>query len=182
LRLVSLTGILFDDTRRDQKRALVLFNFALFLGQHGDIHAGLFVGLSVVSATTAIRSRRSVGHFRSGGPAIRVVETTKNRECGDFGSGTHRSLPVRPWFGDTLLDALVWPRMIEVLDVFVQDAPQVGLAHEQEVVQTLTAQAADQALADRIRARRADRRPERGDPASRRDRIAARTVLRSIVA
>jgi hypothetical protein len=49
-----------------------------------------------VPATRAIRSQHSFGHVRSGGPAIRVVETTKHRECGDCGSGTHRSIPVRP--------------------------------------------------------------------------------------
>jgi hypothetical protein len=113
-----------------------------------------------VPATTAIRSRHRFGHLRSGGPAIRVVETTKNRERDDFGGAAHRIIPTLPRFGDTLGDTLVWSRMIEVPDVFVQDAPQVGLAHEQDVVQTLAAQAADQALADGIRAPRANRRAE----------------------
>ncbi len=110
------------------------------------------------------------------------METTKNRERSDFGGGAHRKTSVLPWFGDTLVDALVWSRMVEVLDVFVQDAPQVGLAHEQDVVQTLAAQATDQALTDDIRTRRANWRSERGDPAARRDRVEARTVFRIIVA
>jgi hypothetical protein len=79
-----------------------------------------------------------------------MVETTKNRECGDCSGDTHHIIPVRPWFGDLLLDALMRSRLIEVLDVFVQDAPQVRLAHEQDVVQALTAQAADQALGDGV--------------------------------
>ncbi len=46
---------------------------------------------------------------------------------------------IPPRFWDTLTDALVRSRLLEILDVFVQDAPQLGLAHEQEMVQTLTA-------------------------------------------
>ncbi len=102
----------------------------------------------------AIRSYHRFSHFRSGGPAIRVVETSKNGACGDFGNGAHRAIPALLRFGDTLIDALMRSRMIEVLDVFVQDAPQVGLAHEQDVVQALAAQAADQPLADGVRVRR----------------------------
>ena len=42
-----------------------------------------------VSATTAIRSQHSLGHTRSDGPPIRVMETTEHRERDDFGSGAH---------------------------------------------------------------------------------------------
>src|SRR4051794_9828085 len=85
---------------------------------------------TAVSATMAIRSHHSFAHLWSGGPTIRMVETTKNGERDDFGSGNPCAIPVRPWFGDTLVDTLVWSRMIEILDIFVQDAPQVCLAHE----------------------------------------------------
>jgi hypothetical protein len=112
---------------------------------------------------------------------MRVVEATKNEECGDCGNGAHHVIPALPWFGDTLIDALMRARLAEVSDVFVQDAPQVGLAHVQDVVQALAAQAADQALAHSVRARRAYWRSDQGDPGSRRDSIEARAVFRIVV-
>ena len=48
-----------------------------------------------------------------------MVETTKNWDCGDRGSGAHRVMAVLPRFGDTLIDALMRSRMIEVLDIFL---------------------------------------------------------------
>src|SRR3954468_23235141 len=110
-----------------------------------------------------------------------MVETTKNRGRDDVGSGAPARSPVSPWFGDTLVDALVWSRMNEILDVFVQDAPQVGLAHEQDVIQAFATQAADQPLTGSVRTRRADRRSEQGAPGSRDDRVEARAEFRIIV-
>jgi len=71
--------------------------------------------------------------------------------------------------------------MIEILDVFVQDAPQVGLAHEQDMVQALAAQAAYQPLTDGVRAWRANGGSDQSDPGARRDRVEVRTVFRIIV-
>jgi hypothetical protein len=67
------------------------------------------------------------------------VETAENWERRDFGGGARRIDLLLPRFGDTLVDALMRSRLVEVLGVFVQDAPQVGLAHEQDVVQALAA-------------------------------------------
>ena len=73
-------------------------------------------------------------------------------------------------------------RLVEVPGVLVQDGPQVCLAHDQNPIQTLAAQAADQALTDGVRTWRANRRSEEGDPGPRRDRVEAGTVFRIIVA
>jgi hypothetical protein len=62
---------------------------------------------SPVSATTAIRAHHGFGRIRSGGPAIRVVKATKHWERGDGATGAHCVMPLLPWIGDTLIDALV---------------------------------------------------------------------------
>lgn len=52
--------------------------------------------------------------------------------------------------GDPLLHALVGPRRIEVGHVFLQHAPQVGLAEYQHMVQALPPDAPEEPLAQRV--------------------------------
>ena len=47
-----------------------------------------------VSATTAIRAHNRFRHIRLGCPPIRVVETTKNWDCGDRGRTAGRPVSV----------------------------------------------------------------------------------------
>ena len=55
---------------------------------------GIARPVPAVSATTAIRAHHRFGQIRSGGPSIRVVETTKNWECSDRGRNACRMIPV----------------------------------------------------------------------------------------
>src|SRR5262249_29471153 len=64
-----------------------------------------------------------------------------------------------------LCETLVRPGTVEVADVLGQDPPEVPLAEDQEVVDALPADAAEEALADRVGPRRPDRRPDHLDPA-----------------
>ncbi len=61
-----------------------------------------------------------------------MVETAKDRECGDGGSGVHRAIPVLPRFGDTLLEALMRPRMVEVPGVVVCQGSIGGSIRDQK--------------------------------------------------
>ena len=58
--------------------------------------------------------------------------------------------------GDTLGDALVRPGRVVVHLVLGQDGTQMALPKEQHAVEELTAQSADEALADRVHPRRLD--------------------------
>ncbi len=58
--------------------------------------------------------------------------------------------------GDALGDALVRPGRVVVHLVFGQYGAQVGLTENQHTVEELSAQGADEALADRVHARRLD--------------------------
>ena len=55
--------------------------------------------------------------------------------------------------GDALGDALVRPGRVVMRLVFGQDGAQVALAEDQDAVEELSAQGADEPLADRVHAR-----------------------------
>ena len=81
-----------------------------------------------------------------------------------------------------MIDTLVRSRAIEVCGVLLEDASQVGLAHDDDVVEALTTDAAQHSLADRIRTRCLDRRAQHLDSAAHRDGIEVRTIFRIVVA
>src|SRR5689334_10539443 len=56
-----------------------------------------------------------------------------------------------PWRWDALRDLLVRPRLIEVGDVFLQDAKQLALADYQHMTQTFPPQTPHKSFTDRIR-------------------------------
>ena len=75
----------------------------------------------------------------------------------------------RVWHRDALADTLVRPRPVEVADVLHEDATEVPLAEEQDVVQILPPDATQEALTDGVDPRRSRRRAEDLDAARGRD-------------
>ncbi len=65
---------------------------------------------------------------------------------------------VRWRFGERLAESLVWPRAVEVGDVFAQHTGEVPLAEDERVIQAFATHAAQEALAGRVRPRPADGR------------------------
>ncbi len=61
------------------------------------------------------------------------------------------------------------PGVVEVPHVLSQDATEVALAQEQDVIQALPPDAPEEPLADRVRPRRAGRRAQDPDAADRGD-------------
>ncbi len=70
---------------------------------------------------------------------------------------------------DLLRYALMRPVVVEVAHVLAEDAPQVGLAQDEDVAQALAPHAAEEALAGGVLARRPVRRPQFRDAGRRRD-------------
>jgi hypothetical protein len=84
---------------------------------------------------------------RSGGSCIAVVQAAQHRD------GAHRPLAgyCLAWWGrDPLLHALVRPGGVEGEHELPQDAPEVGLAEDEPVVQALPLLRAQTSLADRV--------------------------------
>ena len=81
-----------------------------------------------------------------------------------------------------LVDALMRPRAIEIPHVLLEDMSQVPFAHEQDVIEAFTTNAAQQSFADGVRAWCPYRRPEHLDPAPDRNSLKVVTVLGIVVA
>ncbi len=75
-----------------------------------------------------------------------------------------RNRPTIP-FWNLLLNALMWPRLIEVLDISTQDTLQLLLLEDEQVIQTLASHTAQKAFTDGIGSRGVIRRFENLDTA-----------------
>ena len=82
----------------------------------------------------------------SRGAGRRVLEARQLYRCALAARGAR----------DTLPDALMGARMVEVADVFPEGAVQMGLTQDQDVVQAFSSQAAEKAFADGVCLRRAE--------------------------
>jgi hypothetical protein len=80
-----------------------------------------------------------------GAPFVAVVEATDFRECDDWSDGCLRRRPV---IGRVFLQAEMRSTAVIVPDVGRENAPKVGLVHDNHVVETLSS--------DRSRARHTD--------------------------
>lgn len=102
--------------------------------------------------------RRTVrGKGRSCRPAVVMVQPDQHRDGHDRAG---RAIG-RRWSrgaGDSLPDALVWPRGVGIRHVGPQDVSQLSLAEDEEMVEAPPPHAAQEALAGRVRPRCADRR------------------------
>ena len=82
---------------------------------------------------------------------IGMVQPAQDRASAHHPS---RLRPGHPWcgagIGEPLVQALVRPRDVEVRYVLPQHVPQVGLAQDQDVVETFAAGRADEPLAGRV--------------------------------
>ena len=65
--------------------------------------------------------------------------------------------------GRRQLQRAVWPAVVVVSCELAEDAPQVPLIHDDDVVEAFTAQGPHQPLGDSVRLRRRDRREHRLD-------------------
>ena len=79
-----------------------------------------------------IQSHLTHIHLRD--PSILVMETAQHRQGHDVARGLNRATCCLRGFRNTLVDALVRPRAIEIPDVRAEDPPQVGFAHNQHVI------------------------------------------------
>jgi hypothetical protein len=84
--------------------------------------------------------------------------------------------------GDLLRQALMRTVVVEKPHVFAQDAPQVGLAKDQDMVEAFPTNAAQKPLAGGILPGSAVGRPQLRDPARRRDPGKRWAVLAVVVA
>ena len=69
-----------------------------------------------------------------------------------------RHIVRRVWY--PLIDTLVWTRVVEIRDVFADDAVQVSLTQDQQMIQAFSSHASNKPLTDRIGFRRSHRSPE----------------------
>jgi hypothetical protein len=144
---------------------------------------------TAVSSNTAVAAATAhacVGYFthpcafglvgRSRDMAMVVVETAQDRESGH--ASRTRTLPLRSRCSrrDGPTDPLVRSVVVAVRDIRAEDASPVGLAREQEEVRTLPPHAAQEPLARRIGARRADGRAEDPNPARGGEAVAVRPI------
>ena len=119
----------------------------------------------------------------SGGSLVFVDQTAQDRFsadltraevwCGDAGTGFS--------VGDALVDALVRPGGVVVLLVLGEDGAQVRLVQDQGPVEELTAQRADEALADRVHPRRLHGRAHDGGAGGLEDGIEGCGEVRAAV-
>ena len=114
------------------------------------------------------------------GPLIRVVQAAQD------GHRAYRPLAAlglrRQRLGQRLPETLVRPHAVEVGDVLAERAAQVALAEDEQVVKALAADAAEEALADGVRSRGADRRAQDRDLAGCGDAREGRPELAVVVA
>jgi hypothetical protein len=78
-----------------------------------------------------------------------VVQATKHWSGYDLPC-LHLWVPVVQVVRHTLLDALMWPRAIVVVSVFLDPAVQLPAIEDERVIEALTLQASDGAFADVI--------------------------------
>src|SRR5438309_2382888 len=82
-------------------------------------------------------------------PAVVVMESAQHRARHD--RATRRRVIGQPWLAwDALAEPLVGAARVEVWHPFGQDPPKVILAEDQDVVEALAAEAAEEAFADGI--------------------------------
>src|SRR5262249_12296425 len=120
---------------------------------------------------------------RSGRPSVLVVKPAQH------GDGDHSLLSIsarrcqgaRDGHRGALADSLVGPAAVEVAGVLRQDASQVPLPEDQDVVHALAPDAAEEAFADGVGARRADRRPDHLYPARSGEAVELGPVLGVVV-
>ncbi len=93
--------------------------------------------LMAVVPTCAIRSFRFTG-IQSSYLAIRVMETTQNREGNDLSLVFNLRACCIPWLRNLLVDALMRSRLVEILHVLVEDPPQVRDAEDHHMVEAFT--------------------------------------------
>src|SRR5687768_7405045 len=95
---------------------------------------------------------------RSGGAAVLVVQPAQDGDC-DHGLLYMRTRRrnCRRSQRCALADALVRPRAVKVADVLRQHAPEVSLAEDEDVIEALPPDAAQEPLADGVGPRCADR-------------------------
>jgi len=116
----------------------------------------------------------------SRGALVGMVEPAEDGH-GAYRSRTANRLPRRRC-RERLLETLVRPRPVEVRDVFPEHAGQLPLAQDQDVVQALAADAAQEALAHGMCPRRAVRRARDADATACGDGRACRPVRALVVA
>jgi hypothetical protein len=85
------------------------------------------------------------------------------------------------WVWYALTKTLMRPGMIEIRDVFPDDAVQVTLNQDQEVIQTFASHAADEAITDHVSFRCSYRCPENVDPSVFRHAREAWSILAVII-
>jgi len=114
---------------------------------------------------------------------VPVVEPAQHR---DSAHRLSKSRPEQPksavGLRDPLLQALMWPRGVEVGGILAQDAPQVGLAEDQGVIQALAPDAAEEPLADGVLPGRAVGRAQLHDAGPRSQPGEGRPKLAVVVA
>ena len=90
------------------------------------------------------------------------MESAQHRARHD--RATRRRVIGQPWLArDALTDPLVWAASVEVWHPFGQYSPKVILAEDQDVIEALAAQAAEEAFADGIPVGRVRRDRDHGD-------------------
>src|SRR3954454_15557948 len=109
-----------------------------------------------------------------------MMQTAKHWQSDDFAQFARTQISILLPFRNTLVDALIWPRPVEVCQVLVEHTSQVSLAHDHDVVEVVSANTAHLSPADRIRARGSDRRSEHLNSASNCDGSKCRPYLASL--
>jgi len=117
-----------------------------------------------VSAVTPGLAEKSIpAVLRSA--CVSVVEATQDRDGADIAARGDPRGHGRALLGSPLPQALMGPNRVAVRHVFVEDASQLALTQDDDVVEARAPDAAEEALAGRVLARCPIRRPYLRDAA-----------------
>ncbi|HSH77073.1 MAG TPA: hypothetical protein VLA19_00915 [Herpetosiphonaceae bacterium] len=113
---------------------------------------------------------------------VGVLEATQDRGCADSAARLRVRGRAHTGLGDLLRQALVGPLPVEVRHVFVENTPQVALAQDDDMVQALAPDAAEEPLTGGVLSRGPIGGPQLGDATRRRDPGEGLAILAVVIA
>jgi hypothetical protein len=124
----------------------------------------------------------SARFFPSSSPTVIMMQATQNRPPDHLTPLVFRQAGNAGWVGNLLIKALMRTCLIEELTVLADNAPGMLFTQNQNMVQTSTADAADDPFADRIGLGRIGRRVDEFDASAFYRMFKTRPILVVVVA
>ena len=116
-----------------------------------------------------------------GSPSIVMMKAAEDGKGDDPAHLANWPTSSRFRFWDTLINALMRPRPVEVRHILLEHAPQMSFTHDEQVIEAFASNAPQQPLANGIRPRCFDWGSQHLDPTSPCDGLEVRAILRIII-